>query len=104
MSLETSCVFCRLRVEEGHAFVWRGVRDVRGLRGVRDPRICFLPRMSHKVCECRRERAVSFVDFVWRGVCLRVEGEAVAGASNAAGRAGRGGDWGVERGGAGQRK
>ena len=32
---------------------------------------------------------MSFVDFVWRGVCLRVEGEAVAGASNAAGRAGR---------------
>lgn len=37
---------------------------------------------------------MSFTDFVWRGVSLRVRrvgrDEAVAGASNAAGRAGRG--------------
>ena len=38
------------------------------------------PRISHEVGKCRREQAVSFVDFVWRD-------EAVAGASNAAGRA-----------------
>ena len=37
---------------------------------------------TYEIGECRRERAVSFVDFVWRGA------------------AGRGGDWGVERGGA----
>ena len=41
------------------------------------------PRISHEVGKCRREQAVSFGDFVWRD-------EAVAGASNAAGRAGRG--------------
>ena len=66
--------------------------DVRGLRGVRDPRICFLLPECHmklvnvagnKLCLLSTSCGGACA-FVWRGVCLRVEGEAVAEASNAA--------------------